>query len=59
MEVKHAVLTSVDRDDLKDGGAQIWAAVVRSIRALSPGTTMETLIPDFKGIGKPYDKSLR
>jgi lipoyl synthase len=49
MEVKHAVLTSVDRDDLKDGGAQIWAAVVRSIRALSPGTTMETLIPDFKG----------
>lgn len=49
MEVKHAVLTSVDRDELKDGGAAIWAATVRSIRALSPSTTMETLIPDFKG----------
>ena len=49
MEVKHAVITSVDRDDLADGGADIWAMTVRSIRRKSPGTTMETLIPDFGG----------
>lgn len=49
MQVKHAVITSVDRDDLKDGGANIWAQTVRAIRAQSPGTTMETLIPDFAG----------
>lgn len=49
MGVKHCVLTSVDRDDLKDGGSTIWAAVVRKVREESPGTTMETLIPDFKG----------
>ena len=49
MEVKHAVITSVDRDDLEDGGSQIWAATVRAIRKKSPGTTMETLIPDFGG----------
>ncbi|MCB9222968.1 MAG: lipoyl synthase [Crocinitomicaceae bacterium] len=49
MKVKHAVLTSVDRDDLEDGGADIWVATVKSIRRKSPGTTMETLIPDFGG----------
>ena len=49
MEVKHAVLTSVDRDDLQDGGANIWAQTVRAIRKQSPGTTLETLIPDFAG----------
>jgi len=49
MEVKHAVVTSVDRDDLKDGGSIIWADTVKAIRRLSPTTTMETLIPDFKG----------
>jgi len=49
MGVKHAVITSVDRDDLKDGGAEIWAQTVRAVRAQSPGTTMETLIPDFMG----------
>jgi len=49
MEVKHAVITSVDRDDLKDGGAEIWASTVRAIRRKSPGTTLETLIPDFAG----------
>lgn len=49
MGVKHAVITSVDRDDLKDGGAEIWAQTVRAIRHQSPGTTMETLIPDFAG----------
>lgn len=50
MGVKHAVITSVDRDDLKDGGANIWAQTIRAVRAQSPGTTMETLIPDFAGI---------
>ena len=49
MEVKHAVITSVDRDDLTDGGAEIWVATVRAVRKHSPGTTMETLIPDFRG----------
>jgi lipoic acid synthetase len=49
MNVKHAVITSVDRDELKDGGAEIWAATVRAIRKQSPETTLETLIPDFAG----------
>jgi lipoyl synthase len=49
MKVKHAVITSVDRDDLKDGGSSIWAETVNEIRRLNPDTTMETLIPDFKG----------
>jgi len=49
MQVKHCVITSVDRDDLKDGGSAIWAETVRAIRRESPQTTMETLIPDFKG----------
>ena len=50
MNVKHAVLTSVDRDDIKDGGSIIWAETIRAIRRESPQTTMETLIPDFRGI---------
>ncbi|MBM3453221.1 MAG: lipoyl synthase [Bacteroidetes bacterium] len=49
MGVKHAVITSVDRDDLKDGGAEIWVQTVRAIRHQSPNTTLETLIPDFAG----------
>lgn len=49
MRVKHCVITSVDRDDLKDGGSGIWAATIRAIRNISPGTTLETLIPDFQG----------
>lgn len=49
MKVKHCVITSVDRDDLKDGGSTIWAETIRAIRAASPGTTLETLIPDFQG----------
>lgn len=49
MQVKHCVLTSVDRDELRNGGSKVWAATVRAIREISPGTTMETLIPDFKG----------
>ncbi|MFT5969613.1 MAG: lipoic acid synthetase [Flavobacteriales bacterium] len=49
MGVKHAVLTSVDRDDIRDGGSIIWSETVKAIRRVSPSTTMETLIPDFKG----------
>jgi lipoic acid synthetase len=49
MEVKHAVITSVDRDDLADGGSEIWFETVAAVRRISPGTTMETLIPDFAG----------
>ena len=49
MKVKHAVITSVDRDELKDGGSTIWHNTIKAVRALSPGTTLETLIPDFKG----------
>jgi lipoic acid synthetase len=49
MKVKHAVITSVDRDDLQDGGSEIWEATVKAVRKHSPGTTLETLIPDFGG----------
>ncbi len=49
MNLKHVVLTSVDRDDMKDGGAEIWALTIKAIKRESPGTTMETLIPDFDG----------
>jgi lipoic acid synthetase len=49
MGLKHAVITSVDRDDLADGGSTIWAATVRAIRKHAPGVTLETLIPDFQG----------
>jgi lipoic acid synthetase len=56
MKIKHAVLTSVDRDDLADGGSIIWAETVAAVRRLSPGTTMETLIPDFRGITDQIDR---
>ena len=49
MKVKHAVITSVDRDELKDGGSTIWHNTIRAVKALNPETTLETLIPDFKG----------
>ncbi len=49
MGLKHCVVTSVDRDDLKDGGSNSWVETIRKIREHSPGTTMETLIPDFQG----------
>lgn len=49
MKVKHAVITSVDRDELKDGGSIIWQNTIKAVKALTPGTTLETLIPDFKG----------
>jgi lipoic acid synthetase len=49
MDLKHAVITSVDRDDLKDGGATIFAMLIHRIRELQPGCSIEVLIPDFKG----------
>lgn len=49
MKVKHAVLTSVDRDELKDGGSIIWYNTIKAVKNLNPNTTLETLIPDFKG----------
>ena len=49
MGVKHCVITSVDRDDLKDGGAEFWAETVSTVKRINPGVTIETLIPDFKG----------
>lgn len=49
MGVKHCVITSVDRDDMADGGADIWSRTIRAVRRRSPDTKLETLIPDFKG----------
>ncbi len=49
MNIKHAVITSVDRDDLKDGGSIIWSETIKAIRRENPKTTLETLIPDFQG----------
>ncbi|SHK17051.1 lipoyl synthase [Rhodothermus profundi] len=49
MGIRHAVVTSVDRDDLEDGGAALFAETIRQIRALNPGVTVEVLIPDFQG----------
>ena len=56
MGVKHCVLTSVDRDELSDGGAAIWAETVRKVRLMNPNTTLETLIPDFKGKSECIDQ---
>ena len=49
MKIKHAVITSVDRDELKDGGSIIWYNTIHAVKTLNPETTLETLIPDFKG----------
>lgn len=58
MGIKHAVVTSVDRDDLKDMGSIIWAETVKAIRRMNPSTTLETLIPDFQGIENHLDRIL-
>ena len=58
MHIKHAVLTSVDRDDLKDMGSIIWAETVRAVRRMNPNTTMETLIPDFQGVERNLNRIL-
>jgi lipoyl synthase len=49
MKLRHCVITSVDRDDLPDGGAQIWADTIREVRQQNPQTTIEVLLPDFMG----------
>jgi lipoic acid synthetase len=56
MDIKHAVITSVDRDDLKDMGSIMWAETVKAIRRMNPETTLETLIPDFQGDTRPLDR---
>ncbi|MDA7693414.1 lipoyl synthase [Flavobacteriaceae bacterium] len=56
MKIKHAVITSVDRDDLKDMGSIIWAETVNAIRRINPTTTLETLIPDFQGNHRNLDR---
>ncbi|MFZ9742149.1 MAG: lipoyl synthase [Chitinophagaceae bacterium] len=56
MKVKHAVITSVDRDELADGGSVIWYNTIKAVKALNPETTLETLIPDFKGIDDQIQK---
>ncbi|NDP21835.1 MAG: lipoyl synthase [Paludibacter sp.] len=55
MNLQHAVITSVDRDDLEDGGAAHWAASIRAIKIINPDTTLEVLIPDFDGNTKLID----
>ncbi len=59
MQIKHAVITSVDRDDLKDGGSIIWAETIKAIRRANPKTTLETLIPDFQLIHRNIDRILK
>ncbi|MDC3276357.1 lipoyl synthase [Flavobacteriaceae bacterium] len=59
MNIKHAVITSVDRDDLKDMGSIIWAETVNAVRRISPKTTMETLIPDFQGNTRNIDRIVK
>lgn len=56
MAIKHAVITSVDRDDLKDMGSIMWAETVKAIRRMNPNTTLETLIPDFQGNERNIDR---
>lgn len=59
MKVKHAVITSVDRDELKDGGSIIWYNTIKAVKSLTPGTTLETLIPDFKGEKENIDRIIQ
>ncbi|MDA7717055.1 lipoyl synthase [bacterium] len=56
MNIKHAVITSVDRDDILDGGSIIWAETIQAIRRMNPDTTLETLIPDFQGKTNNIDR---
>ena len=59
MKIKHAVITSVDRDDIKDMGSIIWAETVNAIRRINPNTTLETLIPDFQGNARNIDRLIK
>ncbi len=56
MKVKHAVVTSVDRDEQPDGGSTIWFNTINAIKTLNPSTTLETLIPDFRGIAEQIQR---
>ena len=56
MGINHAVITSVDRDDLKDMGSIMWGETVKAIRRMNPQTTLETLIPDFQGVERNIDR---
>lgn len=56
MKIKHAVITSVDRDDLKDMGSIMWAETIKAIRRMNPETTLETLLPDFQGNERNIDR---
>lgn len=58
MGVKHAVITSVNRDELQDRGAEIWYQTVRAVKELSPQTTIETLIPDVRGTWWALDRMI-
>jgi len=58
MKIKHAVITSVDRDDLKDMGSIIWFETINAIYRMNPNTTIETLIPDFQGVEKHLNRIL-
>jgi lipoic acid synthetase len=59
MNVKHCVITSVDRDDLEDGGAAFWAETIQKIKEENPETTIETLIPDFDNVKENIDKVIQ
>lgn len=59
MKLKHCVITSVDRDDLEDGGSGIWAETISKIKEMNPETTMEVLIPDFRGKEGALEKVLQ
>jgi lipoic acid synthetase len=59
MGLKHVVITSVNRDDLPDGGSQLFAATIRKVREANPGVTIEVLIPDFEGIEDSLQHVLR
>lgn len=56
LKLRHCVITSVDRDDLPDGGSSFWADVIATVKRINPGTTIETLIPDFDGKPENIDK---
>lgn len=58
MDLRHAVITSVDRDDLEDGGAAIWAETIRRCHEAAPGMTVEVLVPDFQGSERDIDTVL-
>ncbi len=59
MKIKHAVITSVDRDDIRDMGSIIWAETINAIRRINPNTTLETLIPDFQGNTRNIDRLIK